>query len=164
MSRFTISLAVLFSASLAGGHSHAQTMYKCKGPDGSQIFSHQPCPDDAEHLNAGTATATQAFRRTEALAAIGQRKNECLRHATAIAYNQAELLIRQHNDRIDYIEGRIQSGNAGTDREPAMREEIADLRQAIVNEREQADAEFANERQRCEETEKRESAALSGVG
>jgi hypothetical protein len=157
----TLSLLAL----LACDGLAAQTMYKCKGPDGSQIFSHQPCPADAEHLNAGRGNSNDALKRTQALAAIAQRKDECIRHAKALAFNEADLRNRQHSDRISYIEGRVGSpGIAGTDRAIEMREEIADLRQAIVTEREQADAEFAKERSRCEDAERHASDALAGAG
>lgn len=165
MARFSMVFGAGLIAFLAQGQVAAQTMYKCVGPDGSQIFSHQPCPADAEQVGASGSRGSQAARRTEQLAAISQRKSECIRHANALAYNQADLRIRQHNDRITYIEGRMANGNvAETGRMVEMREEIADLRQSVSNEREKADADFAIERTRCEEAERRASAALSNVG
>lgn len=165
MCKVFMLFVVAAAAAVTQGQAFGQTMYKCKGPDGAQIFSHQPCPDNTEQVDArGKTATTQAFERTEAVAALQQRKNECLRHANALAYNQADLRIRQHNDRIAYIEGRMATSSiAGTDRETEMRGEIADLQQSVVNERSKADTAYAAERQRCEDDERRATAALADL-
>jgi hypothetical protein len=155
------SIALLFAA--AAGH--AQTMYKCKGPDGTTIFSQQSCPDDAQQVTArptsGAAAAGQAFERTAALAAISHRETQCVQHANALAHNEADLRIRQHSDRLGYLQGRIDAGNVSdAAQKERMRGEIATLQQQIAAEKAQAEAAFAAGRQRCADDRLRAEQAL----
>ena len=159
--KFAGSIVLLLVATAV----HAQTMYKCKGPDGTTIFSQQACPDDAEQVAArptnGAAAAGQAFERTTALAAIGNRETQCVHHANALAHNEADLRIRQHSDRLGYLQGRIDAGNVSDAAQQAsMRSEIAALQQQIAAEKAQADAAFATGRQRCAEDRLRAERAL----
>lgn len=168
MTRFAPVLwsVALLLAPIAG---QGQTLYKCKGADGSTIFSQQACPEDAQQVNArpssGAAAAGQAFERTTALAAISTRETQCVHHASALAHNESDLRVRHHSDRLGYLQGRIDAGNVSDPaQQTQMREEIASLQREIAAEKAQAEAAFAAGRQRCAEDRLRAEQALASDG
>lgn len=148
------------------GVTLAQTAYRCTGPDGTPIFSQNPCADDAEEIQIKVVAPPQgeldaAGERARDLAARVTLENDeaaCVRRAEDRAYRPLNSRVSQLQRRIADLEAQIarRANNlAGATWEAGMREEIASLHQAIATERSTASGLAASYRAQCAEDRRR---------
>lgn len=147
--------------------SHAQTIYKCKGPSGRTVYQQMPCADEsatieARQIKADTPSqevsaqpdARTAMTRNVELTRADEATRRCINAASSSAYSGAEQRIRQLEADKARIENQMRYANnnlAGAAWESGMRSQLGSLETAIATERSSADALFNQARMRCED-------------
>jgi hypothetical protein len=174
MVRMLVCGLLLWTGAVSG-----QTMYKCKGADGTYAFTQQPCADNAEAIELKVVapppeaieSANREFQVRAGLTSLQYEERNCIDRARRSVYDSVDRRISGHRQRIRRLEAELQTANnnlAGATFGAGIREQIAGLHQAIATEQSSADSMFTAAEQRCvdarlrKEEEARTAAAATG--
>ena len=151
-------LAVLYLLVLPGALA-AQTIYKCAGAHGVQVFSQVPCGVEAEEVQLRVAEPTEADRTAAAqrlarpgVVALDGDERVCLDRAHRTAHDSPSRQLRAYRQRLAALERRARYTNnnlAGATLEAGLREEIAGIHQAMATIQMSAEQAYQAGAQRC---------------
>ncbi len=167
-----VARTLLAFSALAATGAHAQTIYKCPGPNGTSVYSQLPCANaggkQQELKLKGSVTATQSTDADQARKTQAKQEelNRQLDSEEAKCLAPIDGLLREAQDRIAGAEARIralgyQSSKNSVDAaaEARANEEIDGLQKDIALDRDHATSQEAQIRQTCTEERRAKEAA-----